>query len=308
MKTWNCLNTKSIYELIPDHTPSGKYTHIVDQLLLEELHTQKIGRSYQADSTFWTISGFEINNSCTRHKEQYADVLKKIKTIQETLSAEGLKQEKKKELQAQLDNWYMNKFHLEKTIKDQEKFLAKLEYLDAEMNKFYRSMRVVLRKYSETHDTEYLKKGIDLLFCTREERMKATEDEVRRTFLLDEIGSVSEFRRLFDLEEIPLYQLYRLQEIYRRYIKRETNPKFLTEAALYYVNQLTEVGKYSPPKSTCHDEPSGKTAGITWRNEEGEIENENETRTKENERRDNEIETRSQRETDFYEAKASRWI
>ena len=175
------------------------------------------------------------------------------------------------------------------------------------MNKFYRSIRVVLRKYSETRDTEYLKKGIDLLFCTREERMKATEDEVRRTFLLDEIGSVSEFRRLFDLEEIPLYQLYRLQEIYRRYMKRETNPKFLTEAALYYVNQLTEVGKYSPPKSTCHDEPSGMTSGITWRNEEeesGEIENQ----TKKNERRDNEIEQRSQQETDFYEAKASRWI
>ena len=304
METWNCLHTKSIYELIPDHTPSGKYTDLVDQLLLEELYTKKIGRSYTTESTFWVASGEKIKRSYDLHKEHYTETMKKLKSIQGVLQKPDLTQEKKKDLQSQLDDCYMNKFDLEKKIKEQEKFLAQVEFLDEEMNKFYVSMRVVLRRYSETRDVEYLRKGIDLLSSIRDQRINNVEEDVRRTILLDEIGDVAEFRRLFDLDQIPLYQLYRLYDIYGQYKKEGLHEKFLTEAALYYVNHLTEFGEYSNPRSTCQGEPSAITTGVSWRNDEGEVE----TQSKQNEIRDNEIEKRSQQETDFYEAKANRWV
>lgn len=315
MRTYNCINTKSIYDLIPEVEPTGEYDGLYHQLLLEEEHSGKMGSSYRSASNYWQLSGRKFLLELDQKKTELTALKARIKTIQDEIQKDPPKEKKelekfekkKREGQAALDPLYMERFALETKIKELEAIALQIHILDEEVDMFHTSLRVVIRMYKENKNKEFLRKGVHQVCKISNDRIGKKREETIRIILLDEIGDITEFKRMFDLNTCPMYQLYHLYDIYKDAKKPENKyTKYFTEATMFLVERLTEVQKYIPLTSQyMQQEETSSSSEPTWRTgTEQQIEEETVSEAKKNEMRDNNIEWTSQAEVDYYVAKS----
>lgn len=241
MKTW--ISPKSIYESIEETIPSGKYDGEIQRVLIEESErgTYEFLKGRYSLFEFDTQKRLRLKEQA---EEELAHILKQMQNIQSLSSKE-------------VDSLYMRRYNLEAKVRYHEQLHSNLTYIDKIWNQYLVSFRVVVRKFRETKDITYLRKGAHVLGEYRDYLLKDTEIETRKQLLIEVLREQPEFDAQLDLASQPLLTLVKLHDLLKESRRRPDTPRFLAEAIVYWKTNWPTLFETGTPVE-------GETPHVEW--------------------------------------------